>query len=110
MRYYFVLLLATILLPLQVSALTLGSADSYTVPFEVLRDTAGTLTLEQVKASRQFVKTDKDAFGFITDVIWARFTVTIPEGNVKDWFLEIGYPLLNRIDLYTPMRITAITP
>ncbi len=102
MRYYIVLLLATIILPLQAHALTLGSADSYDVPFEAMRDPAGTITFEQAKASGKFVRTEKDAFGFINDIIWARFTVTIPEENDKEWFLEIGYPLLNSIDLYTP--------
>ncbi|MBN1496656.1 MAG: SpoIIE family protein phosphatase [Spirochaetes bacterium] len=101
MRYYVVLLLAILTMPLQASALTLGQEDSYTVPFEILRDPAGTVTLEQALASRKFAQTDRDAYGFINDVIWARFTVTIPEGNTKEWFLEIGYPLLNSIDIYT---------
>jgi serine phosphatase RsbU (regulator of sigma subunit) len=101
-RYFLILLSAFIILPVQGSALTLGSDDSYTVPFEILRDTTGTVTITQALSSRQFAKSDTNAYGFINDVIWARFTVTIPENNKKEWFLEIGYPLLNKIDIYTP--------
>ncbi|HNW28068.1 MAG TPA: 7TM-DISM domain-containing protein, partial [Spirochaetota bacterium] len=102
--YYCILALAAILAaPLRAETLTLGTGDSYAVPIEVLRDSKGTLKFEDVRYSTQFEKTDKNAFGFIRDVIWARFTVTIPEGNDTEWFLEIGYPLLNIIDIYIPV-------
>ncbi|OHD66438.1 MAG: hypothetical protein A2176_06840 [Spirochaetes bacterium RBG_13_51_14] len=80
----------------------LGSDDQYPVQFEMLRDAKGTLTFNDVRDSQQFATTDKNAFGFITDVIWTRFSITIPEWNKTNWFLEIGYPLLNNIDIYIP--------
>ncbi|OHD67646.1 MAG: hypothetical protein A2W19_11270 [Spirochaetes bacterium RBG_16_49_21] len=86
----------------QTDTLSLGGGDFYEVPFEILTDRAGTLTFSDVKDSPQFKKTGKNAFGFTNDVIWARFSVTIPEGSETEWFLEIGYPLLNHIDIYFP--------
>ena len=101
---YCILALAAILAaPLNAAPLTLGAGDSYPVPIEVLRDAGGTLKFEDVRYSTRFEKTDQNAFGFIRDVVWARFTVTIPEGNETEWFLEIGYPLLNTIDIYIPL-------
>jgi sigma-B regulation protein RsbU (phosphoserine phosphatase) len=89
-------------LPFQASALTLGSEDYYTVPLEVLRDPSGALTFNDVKDSQKFEKTTRDAYGFINDVIWARVNVAVPEENTTEWFLEIGYPLLNKIEIYSP--------
>jgi phosphoserine phosphatase RsbU/P len=102
LRYYILALTVILAAPLHADILTLGTGDSYAVPIEILRDEKGSLTFDDVKNSTHFVKTTKNAFGFLRDVIWARFTVTIPEGNDTDWFLEIGYPLLNTIDMYMP--------
>jgi len=41
-------------------------------------------------------------FGFTTSVLWVRFATIVPEGNRTNWFLEIGYPLLDTIALYQP--------
>ncbi len=103
-RILYSILALTVMLaaPLHADTLTLGTGDTYQVPIEIVRDEKGSLTFDDVKGSAQFVKTAENAFGFITDAIWARFTVTIPEGNETEWYLEIGYPLLNRIDIYLP--------
>ncbi len=101
-RYYILLLMAILALPLRAGPLTLGGSDSHAVPIEIVRDEKGTRSFNDIKDSPGFTTTEKNAFGFISDVIWARFTVTIPEGNKTEWFLEIGYPLLNKIDIYVP--------
>ncbi|MBP7738252.1 MAG: SpoIIE family protein phosphatase [Spirochaetes bacterium] len=95
-------LLLIVAAPLSAAPLTLGTGDSYAVPAEIMRDEKGSLTFEDIRNSASFVKTTKNALGFINDVIWARFTVVVPEGNETEWFLEIGYPLLNSIDIYIP--------
>jgi len=101
-RFVIILLFVLAILPQKADTLTLSKGDYYAVLFDILKDSAGTLTFSDVKNSPKFAKTDKNAFGFINDVIWARFTVTIPEGNTTEWFLEIGYPLLNKIEIYFP--------
>lgn len=40
--------------------------------------------------------------GFSASALWIRFSVTNPEKKKIDWFLEIGYPQLDFIDLYIP--------
>ena len=89
-------------LPLQAEPLRLAGGDTYAVPFEVLRDGTRTLSFAAVRESRAFVKTTRTNYGFITDVLWIRFTVAVPAGNRSEWYLEIGYPLLNFIDVYSP--------
>jgi serine phosphatase RsbU (regulator of sigma subunit) len=101
-RYFILLLVAVLAAPLLADTLTLGTGDSYTVPVEIIRDEKGALTFNEVKDSTRFVKTSQNAFGFTNDAIWTRFSVTIPDGNAAEWFLEIGYPLLNTIDIHIP--------
>ncbi|MBN2158498.1 MAG: SpoIIE family protein phosphatase [Spirochaetes bacterium] len=84
------------------ATLILGENDTYPVPIEILIDRTRTLTFDDVRGSKQFVSTDKTAYGFIKDVVWTKFTVIIPEGNRTEWFLEIGYPLLNKINIFIP--------
>ncbi|MBN2078690.1 MAG: SpoIIE family protein phosphatase [Spirochaetes bacterium] len=100
--YFIPLLLLLLAVPLQGGTLVLGTADSYAVPVEILRDPGGALTFADARESDAFTKTDVNAFGFITDAIWARFTLTVPPWNTMEWYLEIGYPLLNTIEVYTP--------
>jgi serine phosphatase RsbU (regulator of sigma subunit) len=80
----------------------LGKGDAYPVPLEILRDRRGNLNLGAVKKSDQFTLSDRDSLGFTNDVIWVRFTVSLPEHNRTEWFLDIEYPLLNCIDIYIP--------
>ncbi|TFH42306.1 MAG: hypothetical protein E4G96_03725 [Chrysiogenales bacterium] len=102
-RYALLLMFAFLAFPLKGETTVLpGGADSYTLPFETLRDTGGGLTFEKVKDSPDFARDGRTAFGFTTDVLWARFTLSILPENSDEWFLEIGYPLLNAIDVYIP--------
>ncbi|MFC1670638.1 7TM diverse intracellular signaling domain-containing protein [Spirochaetota bacterium] len=43
-------------------------------------------------------------FGFTSSAIWARFKITIPPNNITQWFLEVGYPLIDKVELYMPDR------
>jgi two-component sensor histidine kinase len=42
------------------------------------------------------------AFGFTTSAYWVRFTVLNPLAEERQWYLEIAYPPMDRIDLYSP--------
>lgn len=42
------------------------------------------------------------SFGFTSSAFWARFTVTNSLPQATEYFLEIEYPLLDRIDLFAP--------
>lgn len=51
-----------------------------------------------------FKRSDRDtlSLGFQKSPIWIRFAVDNPEPTPIEWFLEIGYPLLDFVDLYAP--------
>lgn len=76
------------------------SRDYYPVTFEIFENINGDKTYDEMKESDLFTKSDTDNFGFTSSVIWARFSITIHEKSQKIWFLEIGYPLLDEIDIY----------
>ncbi len=101
-RYLVPLLILLLAVPLLGGTLVLGTGDSYPVPVEILKDPGGALTFADARESRSFIKTDANALGFITDAVWARFTLSVPPWNATEWYLEIGYPLLNEIEFYTP--------
>ncbi|HEX5658407.1 MAG TPA: 7TM diverse intracellular signaling domain-containing protein [Polyangiales bacterium] len=66
-------------------------------------DESRTLTIEQV-TSAQFapVSVDAPSFGLTRTPIWFRFTVRNPRAQVQPWILELGYPHLDRVELYVP--------
>lgn len=88
----------------QTGTLTLGKNDIYQVQFDVLRDTSRALTFTSVRESGSFKPAATDSFGFTRDVFWARFNIEVVPEISKEWFLEIGYPLLNEITVYMPDR------
>jgi two-component system, sensor histidine kinase LadS len=69
---------------------------------QYFEDSSGELTLKQIlnEHSESFVKNKNEAsgFGFSESAFWFRFAV-INKSNV-DWLLEVGYPLLDSIELY----------
>ncbi|MFN2428110.1 MAG: 7TM-DISM domain-containing protein [Candidatus Binatia bacterium] len=71
---------------------------------EILEDTTGSLTPAQVLSSDRFVRSawDEPGFGFTASVYWAKFTVFNPEDRPLAWLLEFDYPLIDRLELYTP--------
>ena len=73
----------------------------------LLEDPEGTLTAQQVLSSEigtRFTRStvDQPGFGFTDSVYWAKFTVQNSLDTSVPWLLEIGYPLIDSIDLYTP--------
>ncbi len=41
-------------------------------------------------------------FGFTTSAYWIKFQIENEQDEYKHWLLEISYPFLDRIDLYSP--------
>jgi adenylate cyclase len=41
-------------------------------------------------------------FGFTTSAYWIRFTVINPLAEDRQWYLEIAYPPMDKIDVYIP--------
>lgn len=75
--------------------------------YDVLEDPSGDLTVGDVSSSKygsQFELSNHPSpgHGFTGSAFWMRFTVdnSIPE--LLNSYLEIGYPLTDRIDLYIP--------
>ncbi|MFN2377749.1 MAG: response regulator [Candidatus Binatia bacterium] len=73
----------------------------------ILEDRDGVLTAEQVlspEMSPRFVRStyDEPGFGFTPSVYWAKFTVANPGDSPVPWFLELDYPLIDHVALYTP--------
>ena len=86
------------------SSLDYASIGKY---LEVLEDESGDLTIDDVTSSelsQQFFLSEKDepGFGFTSSVYWGRLTVNNQQDKAVVWYLEIGYPLIDYIDLYIP--------
>jgi two-component system, sensor histidine kinase LadS len=39
-------------------------------------------------------------FGYTSDVIWLKLLLQLPPNKNKDWLLEVGYPLLDVVELF----------
>ena len=74
---------------------------------DILEDAAKQWTIQDIVSepvTRLFTpsRSHAPAFGFTSSAYWVRFSVVNPlEQNVQ-WWLEIAYPPMDRIDLYTP--------
>ncbi len=60
-------------------------------------DTGGRLTVEEA-AARDFAA-DNRRPGYSSEVHWARFQIR-NEGDQRELFLELAYPVMDRVDLY----------
>jgi len=69
----------------------------------VLEDAGGKLQLGDVLAeSASFVRAQREAsFGFTRSAYWIRFDAVNPGVRAETWLLELAYPHLDFIDLYT---------
>ena len=72
---------------------------------EYLEDKKLELTFDQVRAAPHAdrFRRSKDKvpnFGFTRSAYWFRFSVENPGTEHREWLLEIGYPLLDRIELF----------
>jgi hypothetical protein len=76
---------------------------------EMYEDKEKTLTVEKV-ADEGFegkfipLKSEIPNFGFSNSVYWLKFTVSNPENREVLWSLEIDHPLLDSIELFSPMQ------
>jgi len=78
---------------------------------EYLEDPGGKLTIKDVtdldaSGSVKWRKSDSEvpSFGFSEDPYWLRFSVK-NRGRVKiNWYLEIGYPVIDHIELFIPEK------
>ncbi len=72
---------------------------------DVLRDDSGHLTLAQVSAPEnkgRWKKSRREVpnFGFSSATYWFRFRVRSSASRAHTWLLEVGYPMLDRVDVY----------
>jgi signal transduction histidine kinase/DNA-binding response OmpR family regulator/HPt (histidine-containing phosphotransfer) domain-containing protein len=73
---------------------------------DILEDKSGQLSIGDVVqdyvAGRFFHSGQAEpGFGFTDSAYWARFTIENPSPQPLDWYLEVGYPLIDRVDLFT---------
>ena len=73
---------------------------------EILEDKNGQLTLAEVTSteiSPKFVKSEDEipSFGFTNSVYWVRFQLQNTSHEVETWLLEMSYPSMDLIELYT---------
>jgi len=82
------------------------AADSLSLAghLEVLEDKSGALTFDQVKDADGFRSLPGNlAAGFTRSAFWLRFTMERPKDSTDAaWYLEIGMPYLDHLDLYEP--------
>lgn len=84
--------------------------EEYTLaPYlDILEDRNGAWTIEDVTSSglsARFIPYKKKSapdFGFTDSAFWVRFKVKNRIPEEKEWLLEIGLPLLDKIELYIP--------
>ena len=95
--------------PLELGAPGLGAAVSLTEHLAVLEDPDGTLTLDAVRspdAAARFAPARPPApalsFGFTRSAYWLRLELRNGSGQAVERLLELGYPLLSRIELHRP--------
>lgn len=74
--------------------------------FAVLEDTTGKLSVADVHGARwaeRFQPTHSDApsFGFSHSAIWLRLEVENSADEARDWLLELAYPQLDVVEIYT---------
>jgi PAS domain S-box-containing protein len=91
--------------------LAVGADDSYLLSpsFMFLEDKKGKLTLQEIlrpemqAAFRPVPQTGPGAnFGLTTSAIWLRIKLRTSPGTAGDWLLEIAYPPLDNVQLYSP--------
>lgn len=77
--------------------------------FHYLEDPAGELRFDDVLAPQarwQPVRAGGAAanFGLTQSAIWLRVELDLPSGGPRDWLLEVAYPPLDRVDVWSPDR------
>ena len=108
------MLLCVLLLPLVVRAQPVFDAageDHYDLrhAFVFLEDEAGTLTLDDVLAPAQQARLRPAPlvgpaanFGLTRSALWLKLALRGQPGADPNWLLEVAYPPLDQLDVYTP--------
>ena len=81
--------------------------DPFGEAVDVLEDPQGKLTIEDVSAgaaASRFAPTGtaRPSYGFTSSIYWFRFKVINPKLAPTDWYLEVGYALLDDVILFVP--------
>ncbi len=72
---------------------------------EYIEDGLKKLNINKILTKKlEWKQSDKNSltFGFTSSVYWFRFSVENSLNYDKEWFLEIDYPMIDRIDLFIP--------
>ncbi len=78
-----------------------------------LEDRSGRLTIEEVSAAPltdrflPYAQGRDPNFGFSASAYWLKFSVSRAERDSEPLWLEIAYPLLDKLDLYSPVAAGA---
>ncbi|MEO8655799.1 MAG: 7TM-DISM domain-containing protein, partial [Ramlibacter sp.] len=89
----------------------IGADDRYVLSraFAYLEDKDGRLTLDDIlkpplqAGFRPVPQTGHGAnFGFTSSAVWLRIPLKAASSAAPDWLLELAYPPLDRVDLFTP--------
>lgn len=113
LRWLWLLLaaLAPVALHAQGGVLSIGQQGSYTLSraFMVLEDSSGELTLDEVLQPAQqarFTHVPQSGaatnFGLTRSAFWLRIALQAQADAPAHWLLEVAYPALDQLDLYTP--------
>jgi diguanylate cyclase (GGDEF)-like protein len=79
------------------------AAGAYRPPVSYLEDRGGALSIDEVAVRRaEFTPapTSSPSFGFTDSTYWFRLELSRVKDDRRTWFLEIGYPPLDSIELY----------
>jgi signal transduction histidine kinase len=86
-----------------------GNQDIYKLGKKcyILRDRQARFGIEEVsqgEAATKFVPSKQDVpnLGFTNSALWLRFRLRNDTADDEEWILEVGYPLLDYIELYVP--------
>jgi signal transduction histidine kinase/serine phosphatase RsbU (regulator of sigma subunit) len=72
---------------------------------EYINDATKKLEFDDIiNNSLHWKKSDKKSlgFGFTDDIYWLRFDVINPADDSLNWYLELGYPLLDYLEIFIP--------
>jgi hypothetical protein len=84
----------------------------YSVKFDILEDTLGTLTLAdftQNSTAQRFapIQDLSVSYGFTHSVYWVRFRVNHQARQIPQWFLQLYFPNMQHLDFCVPQNNNA---
>jgi PAS domain S-box-containing protein len=95
----------------QQPALVLGDEPSYVLSraFQYLEDPGGMLSFDEVVTPAVQARFRPLAplgpgpnFGLTRSAFWLKVTLEVPPGAQPDWYLEVAYPPLDQVAVYSP--------